>query len=101
MNCKKSMRKNKRYKKFRKEKSFKEKVYKVVKKIPKGKTMSYKEVAEVAGFPKAWRAVGNVLNKNRNPKIPCHRVIKSNGTPGGYYLGTKKKIVLLKKEGAL
>jgi O-6-methylguanine DNA methyltransferase len=79
---------------------FKQSVYGVVKRIPKGKTMSYREVAEKAGFPRAFRAVGNVLNKNRNPKIPCHRVIKSNGRPGGYYLGTKKKIALLKKEGA-
>ncbi len=77
---------------------FKEKIYRVVKKIPPGKTMTYKEVAETAGFPKAWRAVGNVLNKNRSSKIPCHRVIKSDGKVGGYYLGTKKKTSLLKKE---
>ena len=77
---------------------FREKVYSVVKKISKGKTMSYKEVAEKAGFPKAWRLGGNILNKNRNPKIPCHRVIRSDGKIGGYYLGTKKKINLLKRE---
>ncbi|XOA43006.1 MAG: MGMT family protein [Candidatus Nealsonbacteria bacterium] len=77
---------------------FQEKVYKVVKKIPKGKTMSYKEVAEKTGSPKAWRAVGNVLNKNRNPEIPCHRVIRSDGKVGGYFLGAKKKIALLRKE---
>jgi O-6-methylguanine DNA methyltransferase len=72
-----------------------------VRKIPKGKTLSYKKVAKFAGRPKAWRAVGNVLNKNRDPKIPCHRVIKSDGRIGGYKGGTKKKINLLKKEGII
>ena len=80
---------------------FQEKVYQVVRGIPDGEVMSYREVAEKAGFPKAWRAVGNVLNKNRDPKIPCHRVIRSNGQVGGYNRGAKKKIALLKKEGAL
>ena len=80
---------------------FRERVYEIVKRIPAGKTMSYKEVAEKAGFPKAWRAVGNVLNKNSDPKIPCHRVIRSNGKIGGYNRGTKKKMALLKNEGAL
>ena len=77
---------------------FQEKVYNVVKKIPKGKTMSYKKIAERAGFPKAWRAVGNVLNKNRNPNVPCHRVIRSDGKIGGFFGGTEKKAVLLQKE---
>ena len=63
--------------------------------------MSYKEVAEKAGSPKTWRAVGNVLNKNKNPKIPCHRVICSNGKIGRYNRGTRKEIALLEKEGAL
>jgi len=78
---------------------FKSKVCRVVKKIPQGKVLTYRKVAEKAGFPRAWRAVGNVLNKNRDPKIPCHRVIKSNGKVGGYNLGIKNKITLLKKEG--
>lgn len=78
--------------------SFQRKVYEVVRKIPKGKVLSYSEVAKLAGFSRAWRAVGNVLNKNRNPKIPCHRIIKSDGKVGGYSRGTKKKIALLKKE---
>lgn len=80
--------------------SFQKKVYKVVSKIPKGRVMSYKEVAELSGSPKAWRAVGNILNKNRNKNIPCHRVIRSDGKIGGYNKGIKKKITLLKKEGA-
>lgn len=80
--------------------SFREKVFKVVRKIPKGKVLSYKKVAKLAGKPKAWRAVGNILKKNKDPKIPCHRVIRSNGKIGGYNQGTKKKMDLLKKEGA-
>jgi O-6-methylguanine DNA methyltransferase len=80
-------------------KNFKEKVYQIVKKIPKGKVLTYKKVAKLAGFPRAWRAVGNVLNKNRDLKIPCHRVIRSDGKVGGYREGTKKKNFLFKKEG--
>ena len=79
--------------------AFRKKVYDVVKKIPRGKILSYKLVAKLAGKPKAWRAVGNILNKNRDKKIPCHRVIKSNGKIGGYNRGIKKKIALLKREG--
>jgi O-6-methylguanine DNA methyltransferase len=78
--------------------SFQKKIYEIVKKIPKGKILTYKIMAELAGFPRAWRAVGNVLNKNRNLKIPCHRVIRSNGKIGGYNLGIKKKIALLMRE---
>jgi O-6-methylguanine DNA methyltransferase len=58
-------------------------------------------VAKLAGSPRAWRAVGNVLNKNRNPKIPCHRVIRSDGKIGGYKNGSEKKIALLKREGVV
>lgn len=78
---------------------FKDRVYEIVKRIPQGETLTYKKVAKLAGFPQAWRAVGNILNKNRNPEIPCHRVIRSDGKVGGYNKGTKKKIALLKKEG--
>ena len=76
--------------------SFQDKVYKIVRKIPKGKVMAYKEVAKKAGSPLAWRAVGNILNKSS--RIPCHRVIKSDGKVGGYNKGTKRKTSLLKKE---
>ncbi|MCD6500598.1 MGMT family protein [bacterium] len=79
-------------------KNFKDRVYKIVKQISPGNTMTYKEVAERAGRPRAWRAVGNILAKNKNPKIPCHRVIRANGKVGGYNRGMKKKIALLKKE---
>lgn len=69
--------------------------------IPKGKTLSYKEVAQKAGSPRAYRAVGNILNKNHDPNIPCHRVIRSDGTTGGYNKGSNQKIVILKKEGVI
>lgn len=82
-------------------KTFSQKVYEVVAKIPEGKTLTYREVAERAGSPRAFRAVGNILNKNYNSKIPCHRVIRSNGESGGYNRGPLKKRTILKKEGAL
>ena len=79
--------------------NFRKEVFKVVRKILRGTTLSYKEVAQKAGRPLAWRAVGNILAKNKNPEIPCHRVIRSDGKIGGYNKGTKKKIILLRSEG--
>ncbi len=87
--------------KFMKENCFQEQVYEVVKKIPKGKVLSYKEVARKAGYPKAWRAVGNILNKNKSLEIPCHRVIRSDMKIGGFVSGQKRKIELLKEEGVM
>jgi len=81
--------------------SFQEKVYNVVRKIPRGKVLTYKEVALRAGSPKAARAVGSILKKNYNPEIPCHRVIRSDGIVGEYNRGRAKKLALLKKEGAI
>lgn len=81
--------------------AFTEKVYHVVQAIPKGKVLTYKQVAEKAGQPKAYRAVGNILNKNHDPLIPCHRVIRSNGKIGGYNRGTDAKRKKLKQEGYL
>lgn len=83
--------------------TFREKVYKVVSKIPKGKTMTYKQVAVKAGSPNAVRAVGSALAKNTDPKnVPCHRVIRSDGGMGGYaFGGVEKKREILKKEGAI
>jgi methylated-DNA-[protein]-cysteine S-methyltransferase len=70
--------------------------------IPKGETRSYSWVAEKIGKPKASRAVGNALNKNPFVGIiPCHRVIKKDGTIGGFAKGKNKKIKLLKDEGFL
>jgi len=81
---------------------FREKVIVVVKKIPKGKTMSYKEVATRAGHPGASRAVGAIMRSNKDKSIPCHRVIRSDGTPGGYngLRGVESKLSLLHSEGA-
>ena len=77
---------------------FQEKVYNLCKKIPKGKVTTYKIIAEKLGT-KAYRAVGNALNKNPYwPKVPCHRVVNSNGFIGGFARGIKNKIKLLKKE---
>lgn len=85
------------------ETAFAQKVYAVVAKIPRGKVLTYKEVAKRAGHPRAARAVGSILGKNLDPRrVPCHRVIRSDGGMGGYaFGGAKKKLVLLKKEGAL
>lgn len=80
---------------------FQKKVLKVVAEIPKGKIMTYKQIALLAGSPRAYRAVGNILKKNWDPKIPCHRVIRSDGEPGGYNRGRSKKIQLLKQEQGL
>lgn len=81
--------------------SFKEKVLQVVKSISRGQVMSYKEVAIKAGRPKAYRAVGNILNKNYDHTVPCHRVIRSDGTLGDYNKGFRRKAAILKKEGAI
>jgi methylated-DNA-[protein]-cysteine S-methyltransferase len=83
-------------------KTFTEKVYAVVAKIPRGKTMTYQEVARRAGSPHAYRAVGNIMNKNPDTKrVPCHRVVRSDGDTGGYARGRAKKIALLRSEGAI
>ncbi len=82
-------------------KTFTELVYEVVKKIPKGKYMTYKEVAIKIGKPNASRAVGTVLSKNFDLAIPCHRVIRSDGKMGGYNRGgVDKKLIILRAEGA-
>ena len=76
---------------------FQEKVYSVVKRIPEGETITYKQIAKK--LKTSPRAVGQTLKKNKDYKnIPCHRVICSDGNIGGYNRGIKKKIQLLKKE---
>ena len=80
---------------------FKQSVYAAVRQIPKGRVLTYRQVAEKIGRPKAYRAVGNALNKNHDPLIPCHRVIKSSGDLGGYNQGRTKKIQRLRQEGFL
>ena len=81
---------------------FQIKVWKHLKTIPKGKVKTYKQVAISINRPKAARAVANACAKNPYaPKVPCHRVIRSDGTLGGFSSpgGTKTKRKLLKKEG--
>ena len=83
-------------------KTFTEKVIAVVKKIPKGTVMSYKQVAKEAGSPNAVRAVGNIMAKNEDTSVPCHRVIRSNGAMGPYNgLQGESKEEILRKEGYL
>lgn len=87
------------------QKSLKDRVQEVVKNIRKGSVLSYREVALRAGAAGAARAVGTIMSKNTNKTIPCHRVVKSDGSIGGYNglrsstPGTLAKIKLLKKEG--
>mgnify|MGYP006153798919 CR=1 FL=1 len=84
--------------------AFQTDVWNQIKKIPKGETRSYKDIAIAIGKPKASRAVANACGKNPNPIIvPCHRVIASDGSIGGYTGngGIKTKRQLLKKEGVL
>lgn len=79
--------------------TFYESVWAEMSKIPYGKTLSYKELAENIQNPKAVRAVGSACGKNNLPIIvPCHRVIKSDGMPGNYAFGTKIKKYLLELE---
>ena len=93
--------------------SFYESCYAILKKVPKGKITAYKEIARALNS-KAYRAVGTAMNKNPyayaargwaggkislSERVPCHRVINSNGKLGGFASGLKNKIKLLKSEG--
>ena len=78
---------------------FERRVHAKCSKIKKGRVSTYAEVARKIGNPKAARAVGNALNKNRSKSVPCHRVVCSNGRVGGFAQGTKRKIQILKNEG--
>lgn len=97
-----------------KQKTFNQKVWELIAKVPKGKVTTYKEIARKLRT-RAYRAVGNACNKNPNGAfewksgflhskrsfIPCHRVVSSSGRIGGYAHGIKKKIEILKKEGVV
>lgn len=81
-------------------KTFADRVRDVVRHIPKGSVMSYKEVAKLSGNIGASRAVGTIMKNNYDPTVPCHRVIRSDGLIGDYNRGgTQKKMALLRKEG--
>ncbi|MBN2407587.1 MAG: MGMT family protein [Elusimicrobia bacterium] len=80
---------------------FCDKVYGIIKKIPPGRITTYKEVARCLNT-RAYRAVGAALKANPHaPEVPCHRVVKSDGSIGGYSAkgGVKKKIMILEDEG--
>jgi O-6-methylguanine DNA methyltransferase len=81
---------------------FSQKVKSIVAKIPKGSMMTYKQVAIKAGSPGASRAVGAIMKANYDPKVPCHRVIRSDGTIGDYNRGgSAEKSRKLRTEGAI
>jgi len=79
---------------------FERKVLQALRRIPRGKTVTYGALARAAGCPKAARAVGGVMRRNRLPVIlPCHRVVRACGVLGGYSRGTGWKRILLSIEG--
>lgn len=81
---------------------FRDQVFAIVRKIPKGRTMTYKEVAQGAGNPRAARGVGAIMRTNYDEGIPCHRVVRSDGGMGGYNRGgTLRKQDILMSEGAM
>lgn len=86
---------------MKKELSFSDRVRDVVRAIPKGEVRTYSQVAAAAGNAKAVRAVGTVMKNNFDSTIPCHRVVRSDGTPGQYNRlgGTEAKIKVLASEG--
>jgi methylated-DNA-[protein]-cysteine S-methyltransferase len=83
-------------------KTFREKVLNIVRKIPKGGSMTYKQVATKAGNPNAARAVGAIMRTNYDPTVPCHRVIHTSGVIGNYNRGgPARKREILVEEGAI
>ncbi len=83
-------------------KSFQQRVVEVVKQIPKGEVLTYGEVAKLSGNEKASRAVGTIMAKNKDKTIPCHRVVRSDGSLGMYNgLQGKSKQEILEREGVV
>ena len=78
---------------------FEKKVYAACSRIRQGKVSTYAEIAKAVGSPRAARAVGNALNKNRNKRVPCHRVVCSDGGIGGFAHGSRNKKKVLEREG--
>jgi methylated-DNA-[protein]-cysteine S-methyltransferase len=78
--------------------SFESRCYRVLRRVPKGRVTTYSAIAKVLGS-KAYRAVGTAMRKNRNPAIPCHRVVCSDGRVGEYNRGMALKMRILKREG--
>ena len=77
---------------------FSEKIYGLCREIPKGKVTSYGEIAKKLNS-RAYRSVGQALNKSRNKDVPCHRIVNSKGGLHGFATGLKNKAKLLRKEG--
>ena len=81
---------------------FRQKVLAIVRRIPKGGCMTYTQVATQAGNSKAARGVGAIMRSNYDPTVPCHRVVRSDGSLGNYNRGGQRvKKMLLTREGAL
>ncbi|MEK7160437.1 MAG: MGMT family protein [Patescibacteria group bacterium] len=78
---------------------FQKRVFIVARNIPRGQVLTYGEVARRLGDKNLARAVGNALNKNRDSKVFCHRVVRSDGRVGGFNSGMARKIKLLRGEG--
>lgn len=80
--------------------SFQKKVLELTCYIPRGKVTTYGELAQALGSPQAARAVGNALHANTRPVVvPCHRVVRADGSIGGYGGGVPRKVELLQEEG--
>lgn len=81
--------------------AFQQQVYNILKSVPRGRITTYKELGKaLGGKGQIYRAVGNALNKNPfAPKVPCHRVVASDSSLGGFAHGRAAKIALLEKEG--
>ena len=81
--------------------SFADRVYALCKKVPRGRVTTYKEIGRaLGGYGQIYRAVGVALNRNPHaPRVPCHRVVNSDGRVGGFAHGTRKKVQMLKREG--
>ncbi len=80
---------------------FEREVYAACSRIRKGRVSTYAEISRAIGNPGASRAVGNALNKNPFRKVPCHRVVRSDGKVGGFARGGREKQNILKKEGLI
>lgn len=80
-------------------KNFHQRCYDALRKVPKGKVITYADLARYLGS-KGYRAVGNAMNRNPYaPVVPCHRVVRSGGEIGGYARGTRAKVKMLRDEG--
>ena len=78
---------------------FKKHVLSIVRRIPPGRVATYGDVAEAAGRPRAWRAVGNIMRDCTARDVPCHRVVAAAGRLGGYGGNLEMKRALLRAEG--